>query len=94
MVLMEVVGDSMEPLLQQGDMVLLDQSQTDILPGGIYAVGIDDGIVVKSVDKAPGKLILRSRNERYQPLEIDLRGDLADTVRVIGRVVWWCHEVR
>lgn len=92
MVLMEVSGDSMEPLLANGDTVLINRDQQDVLAGKIYAVGIEDTVVVKQVDKEPGKLILRSFNPRYQPMEVPMTGDMLEVVRVIGRVIWWCHE--
>ena len=37
-VLMDVRGDSMEPTLKDGDTVLIDQSEKDILDGRIYVV--------------------------------------------------------
>ncbi|BFR47457.1 XRE family transcriptional regulator [Nitratidesulfovibrio sp. HK-II] len=94
MVLMDVVGDSMEPEIRNGDMVLIDQSQQRIVPGAIYAVGIEDGVLVKRLDLVPGTLVLSSINPTYSPIEVPLRGDLADTVRVIGRVIWWCREAK
>lgn len=93
MVLMDVTGDSMEPAILERDVVLIDQSQPHIIPGAIYAVGIDDAVLIKYVDKEPGKLLLRSANERYRPIEINLR-DESQNVRIIGRVVWWCREAR
>ena len=93
MVLMRVHGDSMEPYIQQGDLVLVDQSKTSIIPHTVFAVGVDDGIYIKALETLPGqKLVLRSFNVRYTPMEIDMRGDLADSIRIIGKVVWWCHE--
>ena len=93
MVLMRVHGDSMEPYIQHGDLVLVDESRKEIIPHTVYAVGIDDGIYIKSLETFPGqRLLLRSYNERYAPIEIDMRGDLADSVRIIGKVLWWCHE--
>lgn len=92
MVLMKVVGDSMEPEIREGDMVLIDQSQQEVIAGGIYAVGIDDMVMIKQVDPAPGKLVLRSYNARYSPIEAPLTGDLGNTVRIIGRCIWWCRE--
>lgn len=93
MVLMRVHGDSMEPCIQQGDLVLVDQDKKSIIPHTLYAVGVDDGIYIKEVETVPGrKLVLRSYNPRYSPLEVDMRGDLADSIRVIGKVLWWCHE--
>ncbi len=93
MVLMRVHGDSMEPYIQDGDLALIDTSQKSIIPYTVYAVGVDDGIYVKAVETLPGqRLILRSFNERYAPIDIDMRGDLAESVRIIGKVLWWCHE--
>lgn len=92
MVLMTITGDSMEPEIRNGDTVLIDQSQIEVIPGGIYAVGIDDAIVVKQLDVLPGKIVLKSFNPSYPPAEIDLRGDLGASCRIIGRVVWWCRE--
>jgi len=94
MVLMEVSGDSMEPELRDGDTVLINQGQTEILAGKVYAVGIEDTVVVKQVERRPGMLVLRSANRAYTHIEIDMSGDLADTVRIIGRVIWWRHEAR
>lgn len=94
MVLMDVSGDSMEPEIKSGDTVLIDKSQTEIIAGSVYAVGMDEEVVVKVVDKSPGKLILRSYNKTYSPFELDMRGDLAAGVRIIGRVIWWCREAR
>lgn len=92
MVLMDVVGDSMEPEILSGDTVLIDESQREIISGGLFAVGIDSAVLVKYVDALPGKLSFRSRNERYAPIEVDMTGDLADMVRILGRVVWSCRE--
>lgn len=92
MVLMEITGDSMEPELKECDTVLIDESQTDIIAGGLFAVGVEKEVFVKYVDREPGMLILRSRNERYKPIEVPMSGDLAETVRIIGRVVWSCRE--
>ncbi|HIU16927.1 MAG TPA: helix-turn-helix domain-containing protein [Candidatus Avidesulfovibrio excrementigallinarum] len=93
MVLMRVYGDSMEPVIHHNDLVLVDQGKRHIIPHAVFAVGIDDEIYVKQVETQPGhRLVLRSFNERYAPVEIDMRGDLADSIRILGRAIWWCHE--
>lgn len=92
MVLMDVAGDSMEPDVWNGDTVLIDESQREIIAGAMFAVGIENEVFVKYLLRVPGKLVLQSRNERYAPIEVDMNGDLAGTVRVIGRVVWSCRE--
>ncbi|WP_320174452.1 helix-turn-helix transcriptional regulator [Maridesulfovibrio sp.] len=90
MVLMEVYGNSMEPELKEGDIVLLDQSRKDILAGGIYAVGVEDTVMVKRVEKRPGQVVLHSDNKDYSP--IYLGGDELENVRVLGQVVWVSRE--
>jgi SOS-response transcriptional repressor LexA len=92
--LMAVAGDSMEPTLRDGDMVLIDQSQSEVIFGKIYVVGIDDdGIVVKRLEKKPGKLVLVSDNrDLYDPMEIELHEGAS--VRIVGRVIWMGREIR
>lgn len=92
MVLMDIFGNSMEPELKDGDTVLVDQSQKDVLSGAVFAVGIDDTIMVKRIEKHPNKLVLLSDNTRYAPIYLD--GDHTDSVRIIGKVVWVCREFR
>lgn len=91
MVLMDVVGNSMEPEIRHGDMVLIDQAQTAIVAHGIYAVGVEDTVLVKRVEKRPGELVLLSDNRDYAP--IVLSGDALEALRVIGRVLWIGREV-
>lgn len=92
MVMMRVSGDSMQPEIMDNDVVLLDQSKTEIKAGRIFAVGFDDAIYCKRIDRVPGKIILKSVNPAYEPLEIDVRGQEADEFRVIGQVIWCGRE--
>ena len=92
MVLMGVIGNSMEPELKHGDMVLIDQSRTELLSGGLFAVGVEDAVMVKRLERLPGALVLRSDNPDYAP--VVLRGDELANVRVIGRILWAAREYR
>ena len=91
MVLMDIFGNSMEPELKEGDTVLIDQSQKAVLAGAIYAVGFDDTIVVKRLEKRPKELVLLSENERYPMMRF--RDEEMDNVRIIGKVIWVCREM-
>lgn len=90
MVLMDVVGDSMEPYICHGDTVLVDQSQQTLRQDIIYAVGTYDSIMVKRVAKEQGKITLISDNPDYSPITI--QGDELLSFRVIGRVVWSARD--
>jgi phage repressor protein C with HTH and peptisase S24 domain len=90
--LLRVTGESMQPTLQDEDVVLVDLSQRDILAGKIYAVRMDDEMVVKRLEKKPGRLVLVSDNRAlYEPLEISL-GEYTN-VEVLGRVIWMAREM-
>ena len=90
MVLMDIFGNSMEPELKDGDAVLIDESQKEIIAGAIFAVGVEETILVKRIEKHPSKLVLRSDNKDYAP--IFLEGSDCESVRIIGKVVWAGRE--
>ncbi|MGA8241890.1 MAG: S24 family peptidase [Desulfobacterales bacterium] len=92
MVLMDIFGNSMEPELKDGDSVLIDESQKDILSGAVFAVGVDDTILVKRVEKHPNTLVLLSNNRDYAP--IYLKDSECESVRIIGKVIWAAREFR
>lgn len=84
---MRVVGDSMEHRLHDGDAVVVDTSQTEVIDGKVYALWYDGGERVKRLYRLPGGgLRIRSDNDaKYPPIE--LKEDSAATVHIIGRVV-------
>ena len=92
MVLMDIFGNSMEPELKEGDVVLIDESQKDILAGSIYAVGIDDTIMVKRLEKRPKRLALLSENTKNETIYME--GEDLNRVRLIGKVLWVGREFK
>lgn len=78
-----VEGDSMEPLLNDGDEILIDRRPLPFRDG-VHVVRVGDTLMVKRVANAgPGRLALLSQNFAYPPVEV-----AADEVAIIGRVVW------
>ncbi|MFM7350479.1 MAG: helix-turn-helix transcriptional regulator [Erythrobacter sp.] len=78
-----VEGDSMEPLLNDGDEILVDRSPRPFRDG-IHVVRLGETLMVKRVASAgPGRVALLSQNLAYPPVEV-----AADEVAIIGRVVW------
>lgn len=92
MVLMDIFGHSMQPELRDGDTVLVDESQKNILSGAMYAVGVEDTIMVKRVEKHPNRLALLSDNRDYSPIYLQL--EELNSIRIIGKVIWVCREFR
>ena len=92
MVFMDVIGNSMEPGVRDGDMVLVDQSCTDMTPKTILAVGYEDAIYLKRLEKRPNGLAMLSDNPDYAPIVV--AGDELLSFRIIGKVVWLCRDCR
>lgn len=89
--IIKIQGDSMEPELRSGDLVLVDYSQRD-LRDGLFAISIDDMLYVKRLEvKGRHKARVVSTNPAYESLEISLSGsdDVNQSAdRIVGRVVW------
>ncbi len=79
-------GDSMTPLIRDGDIVAIDRD--DVHPPGLFAARVDEGVTVKRVKLLAGALLLTPENRAYEErlLEIPRGGSLGDVL--IGRVVW------
>lgn len=92
MVFMDVIGNSMEPGIRDGDMVLVDQSVAEPAPKSILAVGFEDAIYIKRLEKYPGGFLMLSDNSDYSPIRV--AGDELQSFRIIGKVVWLCRDCR
>jgi phage repressor protein C with HTH and peptisase S24 domain len=92
LVFMDVVGDSMEPGIRDGDMVLVDQSRIAISPHAVQAVAVADAIYLKRVERRGDGILLHPDNPAHPDME--LAGDELDAFRIIGTVVWMCRDFR
>jgi phage repressor protein C with HTH and peptisase S24 domain len=85
--LIYVRGESMEPTLHSGDIVLLDTKATQVSEG-IYVLRIDSALFVKRLHRLPaGMMRVISDNPTYEPFMINLNQP-PDDFAVIGRVLW------
>ncbi len=101
--LARVQGDSMQPSLWPGDMILIDTGTDDPPTRGrdprdqrrspIYAL-IDNGEArVKRIERpTPDLMMLLSDNPDYAP-ELRQGADMK-AIQIIGKVVWWGHTNR
>ena len=78
----EAVGDSMTPTLSEGDLILLDRSQTELVNGQMFVIRTGDGLVVKRLKRVGRTWRLVSDNPAYPPRSVS-KDD-----RVLGRVAW------
>ncbi|MEW4447528.1 S24 family peptidase [Qipengyuania sp. JC766] len=78
-----VEGDSMEPVLRDGDEVLVDRTPRPF-QDGIYVLRHGEALLVKRVSsRGAGRFLLVSANKAYPPIEVS-----AGEIDIIGRVVW------
>ncbi len=83
LMLIEVFGDSMEPRIFEGDMVLIDTAQTAPRTGGVYAVMTDSWLKIKRLYVSlTGDVELQSDNPRYRTERPD------SSLHIVGRCVW------
>ncbi|HSV48342.1 MAG TPA: S24 family peptidase [Ramlibacter sp.] len=84
---MKATGRSMEPTVFDGDDLLVNLADTEIVDGKTYALWYEGGERVKRLYRLPGGgLRIRSDNMADFP-EIVLGPEYAGHVRIIGRVV-------
>ncbi len=82
-----VVGDSMEPDIRNGDILLVNTKDQTFRNTGIYVIAVRNERLVKRVQRLfDGSLTLISDNQKYQPESIP--SSLAEEMSVIGRVIW------
>lgn len=99
-VLARAWGDSMQPCIWDGDMVLIDRARAEVpvrMPGSatrsrspIYAV-LDEGRArLKRIERPEdGQVILLSDNPDYPPEFAKI-----ESLSIIGKVLWWGHTNR
>ncbi|KRA83763.1 helix-turn-helix transcriptional regulator [Altererythrobacter sp. Root672] len=78
-----VMGDSMDPVLRDGDEILVDRTMRPFREG-IHVVRLGEALHVKLLQAVPpDRLRLISKNPAYEPVEV-----LMSDIDVVGRVVW------
>jgi phage repressor protein C with HTH and peptisase S24 domain len=90
--LITISGDSMAPVLEHGDVVMVDCTQTQPSPPGIFIVDDGIGLVAKRLDLVPATqpqmLRLTSENGVYTNYQRRI-----DEVHIVGRVVWFARTL-
>jgi len=84
----KVHGDSMEPMLFDGDSVLVNLAETSIINGKVYAMRYGDELRIKRCYKRlDGGLVLHSDNPGFLPRDEDVSPAMAaEHITILGRV--------
>ncbi|MCX8574139.1 MULTISPECIES: XRE family transcriptional regulator [unclassified Gilliamella] len=87
-VCLTVYGDSMEPVFRDGSTVGINQADTNIRDGKIYAINHDGLLRIKILERLPGNQVkIRSYNSDYDDETVSL-----DDITILGRV-WWQSSI-
>lgn len=82
-----VHSDSMEPTVRQGDILVLDQSETKMAGDGLHVIKRDGEKFCKRLQRQfDGGLTIMSDNPRYESQQ--LSAEVAATLSIVGRVIW------
>lgn len=90
LLVINVRGNSMEPVFFHGDQLVIDRRDTRPTQPGPFALLYADGYVVKNVEvlRAKGKLRIFSTNPIYTDDEED-----PESVTIMGRPVWFARRL-
>ena len=88
LVLVYAGGDSMEPRIRDGDLLLMDMGQQQVRDGQIYGLRYREELRVKRLfTRVDGGLLIRSDNLALYPDEI-IAPDSSEHLEILGRIVW------
>jgi phage repressor protein C with HTH and peptisase S24 domain len=90
--LVEAVGESMQPTIQRGDLLLVDLRVNHPAQEGLFVIRRDDTLQVKRLQQLyTGEILVRSDNPAY--VAENIPPDRAGELQIIGRVVWTCRRI-
>ena len=81
------MGESMEPTLPDGCVILLDRNRRRRWDGHIFVVRTEDGLIVKRAGKDKDGWQLLSDHPSWKPVP------WPDTAEVLGEVKWMAREL-
>lgn len=85
--LISAVGDSMEPTIRAGDLLLVDTGVNEVIDDAIYVIAMDGHLMVKRLQRFfNGAVSVKSDNAAY--VEQTLNAEEAGYARIAGRVRW------
>ena len=81
-------GDSMAPLIADGDLLLVDTATKDVDREGVYVVAVRGELLAKRIQRTPAGLLLLSDNKAYPTIQVT--AEECESIAISGRVltVW------
>ena len=93
LVLLQMKGDSMKPLMLDKDLILINTGLTKPAPEAIFAIAFNNFIYFKRLYTEPDKLIFSSADRQtYPDITVNIKDFNNGQVKILGRAIWWGHE--
>ena len=91
--LLTASGDSMDPTIRDGDLLLVDTSARRIEGSRIYVLAIGGALMVKRIQlRLDGSVVVKSDNAVYESEVVP--ADQTSTLNILGQVIWQAGPVR
>lgn len=71
----------MEPDIQDGSLLFIDKSKTNITKAGVYMINTKDGLYIKCIKIENDKVILKSYNKTFEDIQTTI-----NDVNIVGKV--------
>ncbi len=83
-------GDSMAPLVDDGDFLIIDTSKKHYVGDGVYAIQAGEDTFIKRIQKQiDGSILLISDNPKYPPYKVPVES--LNTFSIIGKCIIACN---
>lgn len=80
--LIKATGDSMDPTIKRGDLVIVDTYNTSIQEDGVYVIRMNSAVIIKRIQLlVKGVRIISDNRDLYGPIEANL-----EDIEIIGKV--------
>ncbi|MCA3359170.1 MAG: helix-turn-helix domain-containing protein [Roseomonas sp.] len=91
--LLTASGDSMDPTIRDGDLLLVDTSARRIEGSRIYVLAIGGALMVKRIQlRLDGSVVVKSDNAVYESEVVP--ADQTSSLNVLGEVIWQAGPIR
>jgi len=76
------IGDSMEPLIRENDIILINTQETQLAENKIFLISTNDGLFIKKIAFNDEGIRLISENKRYNDIHI-----YDENIEILGEVI-------
>lgn len=90
LICVHATGDAMEPLIRDGDLLLVDTTKTQLTPA-IFAVSSKLGFWVRRLNPGVESVQAVCDNPAYEPM--DIGHNAMHHFEILGRVIWVGHTL-